>query len=434
MGTWRETKAACRLLGSKFVNHPLLLSGHVARSIDRARAHEEVLAVQDTTTFSFADRAPIEGLGPVDSALRIQGFLAHTLLLVAPGSGEVVGVGHQQVWARPWTAKTRDERADQRRKRPRESEHWWEGQQGLALAMGRTRGTDGKWSVPDAKTPRIIAVFDREGDIYEALEAVLALGHGYVIRAVRNRSLAAPYVPPDAEKDPIGYSMDAVEVAPSLGVTVLQVPRRADQPPRDATLSLRSAALLLRPPKNRGRKGDPVQVNMLLVREEAPPPGVEPLCWYLLTSEPCFTPEAAAAVVHRYRLRWRIEEFHMGLKTGCGVERTQLESFSALRNLVAIASVVAWRLLSLRDAARAGAATVPPHLVGGMQLRVLRLLEPRLPANPSARDALRAIAMLGGFMGRKGDGEPGWRTLWWGYQRLLAAELGASAWATQGFG
>ncbi|MDD2884379.1 MAG: IS4 family transposase [Dechloromonas sp.] len=37
---------------------------------------------------------------------------------------------------------------------------------------------------------------------------------------------------------------------------------------------------------------------------------------------------------------------------------------------------------------------------------------------PTMRDVVRQIAMLGGFLGRKCDGEPGVKTLWLGIQRL----------------
>jgi hypothetical protein len=37
---------------------------------------------------------------------------------------------------------------------------------------------------------------------------------------------------------------------------------------------------------------------------------------------------------------------------------------------------------------------------------------------PNLRDMIRRITMLGGFLGRMGDGEPGVKTLWLGLARL----------------
>ena len=37
---------------------------------------------------------------------------------------------------------------------------------------------------------------------------------------------------------------------------------------------------------------------------------------------------------------------------------------------------------------------------------------------PTLREAIRRVASLGGFLGRKSDGDPGTQTLWLGLQRL----------------
>jgi hypothetical protein len=43
----------------------------------------------------------------------------------------------------------------------------------------------------------------------------------------------------------------------------------------------------------------------------------------------------------------------------------------------------------------------------------------------TARDFLREVAKLGGFLGRKSDGEPGWITIWRGLNKLLQCLRGA---------
>lgn len=396
--------------------------GHVQETIKRARNHAVVLAIQDSTTISYKGRTSIEGLGPIDSALKVPGFFAHTTLLVEPTQGAVLGMGHQQLWTRSWTPVSKDETSEQRKKRDRESQHWGIGQEELARAFGRQK-TEGKWTPPPEGTPRIIAVFDREGDIFEVLETLQSLDHDFVIRAVRNRLSVS-----DKSDKNRQHSFDMVEAAPVLGRIEIDVPRKHNEAPRRALLTLRAAHMALMPPKNRNRVGQPVEVNMLLVREESPPAGIkEPLCWYLLTRLPCQALEEALVVVRYYRYRWRIEDFHMGLKTGCGVERAQLESEHGLMNFLTIASIAAWRLLGLRDAARVEVALPPPESLTDLQIRILRATFPKLGPSPDARSLLRAIARMGGFLGRKCDHEPGWRTLWRGYQRLVMMEAGATA-------
>lgn len=166
-------------------------------------------------------------------------------------------------------------------------------------------------------------------------------------------------------------------------------------------------------------------VRMVLVREEEPPAdGTEPLCWYLLTTEPCGTLAEALTVVRYYRSRWKVEEFHMGLKTGCGVEQVQFKTLHALSNFLALAAVAAWRMLVLRDLAKNDATDVPPDVLTEPQKSILRAEFPRLPLAPTPKQWLIAVAKLGGFFGRKSDGDPGWRTLWWGWKRLEALERG----------
>jgi hypothetical protein len=41
------------------------------------------------------------------------------------------------------------------------------------------------------------------------------------------------------------------------------------------------------------------------------------------------------------------------------------------------------------------------------------------------RDFFRTLAKLGGFLGRKGDGEPGWLTIWRGWEKLYGMIRGA---------
>ncbi len=416
-GSWAASKACYRLVGNPTVAHSDLLAGHAAATVARAQGRPIMLAAQDTTTLSFPNRE-VEGLGPVDSFLSVPGFFAHTALLIDPTGGEVLGVAAQEVWSRSWVPVSKTETDAERKLRSRESEHWGRVQEDVARAFGRSPGADGTWYPPAETAAHVIAVFDREGDIFEAMETLRQLDHGFVIRAIRNRKLKVPV-------DECSLSFDAVVAAAPLGEMTVQVPRGPGQKTRTATLSVRSVTLSLLPPKNRGRKGASMPVNMVLVREDQPlPDGTEPLCWYLLTSEPCGTLQDALTVVRYYKFRWKVEEFHMGLKTGCGIENVQFASMHALVNYLALAVVASWRLLALRDLSRNDATELPPDLLTEPQMSILRAEFPRLPPAPSPRQWLVAIAKLGGFFGRKSDGDPGWRTLWWGWKRLEDLERG----------
>lgn len=416
-GSLSEATACYRLAANSAVSGAALISCHRERSAHRSRGRPVVLCPQDTTTFSFGQRDPIDGMGPVDSALVVQGFFAHTALLVDPDDGAVFGVAAQEVWARSWTPAPKAETSAERKLRPRESEHWSRVQAAVAESFGRSRLPDGSWERPASDVPRVVAVFDREGDIFEAMDAMIAMGHGFVIRAIRDRRLEAPV-------SGASLSMTSVENAVKLGQIVFEVPRKAGQAARTATLSVRGVRVSLRTPVSCRAAGASLPVGMVLIQEESPPDGVVPLCWYLLTTEPCESLEDAVRVVHYYRFRWKVEEFHMGLKTGCLIERAQFETMQSFQNFVAISSVAAWRMLALRDAARSGKADLSEEILTKVQRSILRREFPKLTASPTARDWMRALAKLGGFFGRKSDGEPGWRTLWWGWRRLCDLEEG----------
>src|SRR5204862_3351792 len=138
--------------------------------------------------------------------------------------------------------------------RPRESEHWSRVQGQVARAFGREPMANGTWAVPTEDTPHVVAVFDREGDIYEAMRDLLEMDHGFVIRAIRSRKLREK-----VHGETLSFA--AVEAAPELGRTPFEVPRRPGQAARATCLSVRSAPLTILPPRNLNRRGNAVSVS-----------------------------------------------------------------------------------------------------------------------------------------------------------------------------
>ena len=401
-----QAKGVYRLLSNPKVKHDDILSGHIERTVERCLGRDSVLVIQDTTTLSYTEHQGTRGLGPVNDSARARGFLAHTALAVSVDGHEVLGVLDQHVWVRAEGKVTQGETCEARKKRKRESEHWAAGQQRVSkLFQG------------EEKRPRVIATFDREGDIFEAFEALDRLGHSFIIRATHNRLV-------DNDGEDRQYSLDAVGQAPVVAHRTVDVPARAGRAARVAQMEIRATSLALRPPRNRGRRGDSITLNIVAAIESQPPEGVEPLVWYLVTRESIETEADVLAVVRGYEGRWLIEELHMGMKTGCSTEQRQLASGHALQNFLAFATVVAWQMLSLRDAARRPEPVRADQVLTPLQMMVLCGLRPRLKPDCLAGEALRAIAVMGGFLARKGDGSPGWRTLWAGFEKLLMAEKG----------
>ena len=167
----------------------------------------------------------------------------------------------------------------------------------------------------------------------------------------------------------------------------------------------------------------PVTLTAVLVREDDPPADIkEPIEWVLLTNTTVKSFSQAAQVIAWYCCRWQIEDFHKVIKSGCSVEDCRLQTAVRLQNYIALMSVVAWRLQWItyinRTNPQASCSTVlTPIEWQALYMRIHKTsILPKSP--PSTHQAIRWIAQLGGFLGRKSDGEPGIVAVWRGWQRL----------------
>ncbi len=160
----------------------------------------------------------------------------------------------------------------------------------------------------------------------------------------------------------------------------------------------------------------PVKLQVILAEEENPRPGVNPISWLLLTSLDIRSFESAITCVRWYSYRWLIERYHFVLKSGCGLEKLQLETGRRIEMALATYSIVAWRLLWLTYQARLhGEESCESFLEEHEWQSLCATIHKKSPPPekpPSFREAVRMIASLGGFLGRKGDGEPGVKTIW----------------------
>src|SRR5439155_15114819 len=160
----------------------------------------------------------------------------------------------------------------------------------------------------------------------------------------------------------------------------------------------------------------------VLAREEDPPAGATPLGWLLLTTCPVATADDALERVDWYACRWGIEVLHRVLKSGCRLEAKQLGAAERLERCLALYSVVAWRVLHAAMLARDLPDAPCTALLAPDEWRALYCFTHRTPTPPAdpppLRQAVRWIAQLGGFLGRRADGHPGPMALWRGLQRL----------------
>jgi hypothetical protein len=311
-----------------------IIAPHLERTQASCREPGEYLIIEDTTLVDYSKHPATQDLGYIgDGGGR--GFELHSALAVRVENwtleqrpeGTLVGLfGQRCSTPRPRPAgETRSERLS----RPRKSQRWAE--------AFKTAG------VPPAGV-QWIYIADRESDFYEPIQICQQHQIDFIIRACQDRRLA----------DEQGRLFQALEQAPVLGLSTVKVRARGGEAARTAIVELKAVRVDLDGPWRPGGWQEPLrQITVVEVKEVNPPPGIkEPLHWKLLTSLPCRTLAQAQRVVGRYTARWWIEEYHKALKTGAGVENSQLERGYRLEPLIAVLAVVAVRLLSTKLLAR----------------------------------------------------------------------------------
>jgi hypothetical protein len=378
-----------------------LLAGHVEQTAWRCREQAEVVVAQDTTDVNYTTHKGASGLGPINGNADSRGLLLHTALALTT-KGVPLGLLSQESWARdPNTFGT----AAQRRRRPvaeKESQKWLTGLHRVAEAL--------------PSGPRVVLVQDREADVFAFLAAPRPAHMELIVRVGQPRRVE---VEAGVEGGPRNV-FEAARPAPVLGQVRVQVPRKPGQPEREAVLELAASAVGVKAPQRRSADVPAAAQALWVVRatEIAPPPGCQPIEWILLTTLAVDSFAAACRCVQYYTLRWRVERFHYTLKQGCTVERLQFDDAHALQNALALYSIVAWRLLWLTYTARQQPQIPATELLPPLELQVLEQATQAPVA--SAREAIRAIAQLGGFPTNPSAKEPGVKVLWRGLRRLEA--------------
>lgn len=395
---WADTKAAYRFLSSEFVNHEALVEPHLARTQQKCRQSGCFLLIEDTTAVSFTHRPDLEGASRI-GADQGHGCLLHTTMAVqyfAQGDRtEVIGLFDQAAWVRPKESfKSKEKRWDQL-KRSRESEYW--------ARFGENvegPGEDTNW----------VYIADRESDIYEVFVR-LDEGVDYVIRSCYNRTIEG------VKGQAIFQEVRESEV---LGEVEIPVRARPGRGARTAVAKVRSCIAVLHPPKRPGMKLPVLEpIKIVEVFEEKKPEKGPPLHWILLTSLPADTFEQALYIAKLYEKRWLVEEYHKALKSGTKIEHSQLGSMDKIDALLGILAVLAVRLLGLKNG-RDDDDLFTPEDDEQIIVEILEHKGLRPKEGWTRTGYVRAIARVGGFLARKGDGEPGWQSIWTGMFRLLS--------------
>jgi hypothetical protein len=401
---WNDLRGFYRLCDRQETTLAAIMQPHWDQTRQAMAEQPLVLIVHDTTELDFTSHHALAGIGPIGNE-RGRGVLQHNSLAIVPQPRQVLGLAYQQCRVRQ--PAPQGESTSQRKRRPRESDLWTEG----IRAAGRPPA-GGCW----------VDVADRGSDDYEVMRAAQAVGHHFLIRATQNRRV---FVTADQDRqEPL---LDYARARPSQGRDVVEIPGRGGRPPRTATVSLAGGAVWVPAPTGTPQRHEqPVLAAWVLrIWEPAPPPEIkEPLEWILICSLPTTTLEELRTRRDWYCDRWMVETFHDIEKNGCQEEARRFATMERLEPCLAVLSVVAVRVFQLRCALESAPTASAEQVATTAEIAVLSRHLGRASVGLTVRAFVRGVAGLGGFLGRKHDGEPGVRALWRGYQRLQDMVLG----------
>jgi hypothetical protein len=397
-----EAKAIYRLIDNDKLTEEVILNTHRKATIDKMIESDAniILSVQDTTTLNYTSHSKTEGLGHFGSGEYSKGLIVHSALAMTT-EGIAFGLLDQKIWTRD--PAERGKRKDKKTKsiEEKESYKWLE-------SMGKSH-----LGIP--KAIRLVHVCDREADVYEFFNKAVEDDQDFLVRVVQNRKTT------EACK-----LFDTINNQKSSGEMIVEIPRdsRRNIPKRETTLEIKYKQVSVfapqNTPKNFKGKGT-VTLSILLVKEINPPEGLEPIEWYLATSMGIYNVKEAIEKVSWYVHRWKIERFHYILKSGCEVEKSQNRNAERLQKLILMYSIISIRILSMTYSARQSPES-PCTAFMEEEWKILYCIvnkTRKVPSTiPTIQEAVGYLAKLGGFLGRKGDGEPGAKVIWKGLNEL----------------
>ena len=421
-GDWALVKGHYRLLDQpdeSAVTMENILLPHREQTLRRMQAEQTVLCIHDGTDLDYNGAAECEGLGVIganQTSAKSRGLHLHSSLVVTE-QGLPLGVLGARCSA-PESRSAEETRSSTQIPLEEKETYAW------VRAM-----RDAEAVAAEMPQTKIVQVMDREADFFELFDEWRegTRRTHLLVRAQHNRRTTS-------EKK----LFDGVRATEPVLRLQLHIGRQSARPKRSkqkarpkraeriAEMALRYQSVELRPPTYLGDK-EAFLLSIVHIVEEQPAAGVTPVEWFLLTTLTIASPEQAERLVQRYCLRWRIEDWHRVLKTGCGVEELRNETAERLQRAIAIYMVIAWRIMLMTLLGREVPDLPPEVLFTDIEIEVLAAYAgSRRDLKPPERlgEAVLIVARLGGHLGRKRDPPPGHEVIWIGYSMLRAMCVG----------
>ncbi len=424
-GDWPAVKGYYRLIDKpeeSAISMSSIMAPHRQRTVRRMQGQQTVLCIQDGSDLNYNNLAECEGLGEIgtnQTGAKSRGLHLHSTFAVAP-NGLPLGVLQSQCEA-PESRPRQDKRPSYSIPIEEKETFCWIEHHRALVAL--------KTEMPDT---RLIDVCDREADFFELFDEQRCLpGVDLLVRARHNRNIT---------EEPFKL-FEAVRQGPVQGRVRVHIARQSARPKRSkqkarpkrpgrrADLLVHFKRIQLSPARYHADK-QPIDIWVIHALEENPPEKTRAVEWFLLTTIDVTFPEQAGQCLRWYCLRWRIEDCHRVLKSGCRIEKLAHKSAERLRRAIAINLVVAWRIMLMTLLGREAPELPAQVIFSDIELRTLgawakkkRLTPPNLLG-----DAVRLVAKIGGYLGRNNDPPPGHQLLWRGYTEFQFMCMGFALW------
>lgn len=399
-GSRTNAKAVYRMIANEKCEKESILRAH-REAVNKRNEESELLAIQDTMSVNYGGHGKTVGLG-YNCEKETLGINSHNCILVTP-NGVPIGLISQSINTR---AEKNGKKRNEKQMRPieeKESYRWLETMETAAS------------NAP--KQTKLIHIADREGDIYELYALAKKTGESFVIRAIHDRidTESAHIIEVLRESEPQG------EIR-----TVIGANHKMKIKEREVIFSVRYKSFKVKKSKQLYREKDLppfLKLNLVSVKEEDAPTGIEPIEWLLMTNLELDTVEDAVRVIDFYKQRWKIERFHFVLKSGCEIEKIQQRSLDGIELVLLMYSIIAIHIMQLTYTARTAPDTPCDLIFSEDEWKTLYRaanLTREAPIAPySIAQAVRFVAKLGGFVGSPSDGEPGLKVIWSGLNKLF---------------
>jgi len=408
-GNDAETNAAYRFFDNDKVDDYEILRAHRYATMERMRAFPVVLVAQDTTELDFTrPNEVVTDAGPLTYESQL-GFHTHAQVVFTP-ERLCLGTIDATTWGRDPGEFGKSKEKRTKPIQAKESFRWVQGYEYVCMVAEQL-----------PTTTQVVSVADAESDIYECFAAALP-GVGprradWIVRACQFDRCLAPNQEP-------AQLLQRLRHRQPLGTLTLKVTRKKGRTARTAQLEVRATTVTLKPPQRPADQArlPAVTLNAVWLRETKAPPGEEPVEWLLLTSLPVTTFEQACRVAEYYACRWQIEIYFKVLKSGCQVEKLQLETADRLKPCLALYMIVAWRVLYVTMLGRECPELSCDALFAEEEWKAVWTVqkgEPLPPRAPSLRVFLQLVGALGGHLGKPWDGPLGPKRMWIGLQRTI---------------